>query len=60
MVPEPPLEECLLLGGIRGLLVDFILHRVGDLKPGTQSKSRSIIKPPVSHATKYTPQVSQS
>ena len=57
MVPEPPLEECLLLlGGIRGLLLDFILHRVGDLKPDTQSTNT----PPVSHTTKYTPQVSQS
>ena len=33
MVPEPPLEECLLLlGGIRGLLLDFIHHRARDFK----------------------------
>ena len=57
MVPEPPLEECLLLlGGNRGLLADFTLHRLRDLKTDTQS----IQTPPVSHAIKYTPQVSQS
>ena len=57
MVPEPPLEECLiLLGGIRGLLFDSIPHRLGDLKPVIQSNST----PPVSHATKYTPQLSWS
>jgi len=47
MVPEPPLEErLLLLSVIRGLLLDFILHRVRDLKVVTQSKDT----PPVTHS----------
>ena len=56
MVPEPPLEErLLLLGGIRGLLPDFILHRVRDLKVDTQSSRRKT--PPVPHSSQCLPQI---
>ena len=54
MVPEPPLEErLLLLGGIRGLLLDFSLHRLRDLKAGTQSSTTQ----PVPHSSQCLPQI---
>ena len=56
MVLEPPLEErLLLLGGIRGLLLDFIRHRVRDLKEDTQCKA--IVTPPVPHSSQCLPQI---
>ena len=57
MVPEPPLEERLLLGGIiRGLLPDVFLHRVRDLKPVAQSTRT----PPVSHSSEGSEQIGWS
>ena len=67
MVPEPPLEErLLLLSFIRGLLQDFILHRERDLQ--ALIKSTGIIPPfihvhitpPVSHSIQCMPQVGWS
>ena len=54
MVPEPPLEERLLPGGvIGGLLPDVFHHRVRDLKIVAQST----MTPPVTHSSEGSQQI---